>query len=109
MANAFKLNTKKNIGTADSPIYTCPDSTETTIIVLNLANTTTSAIEANFKLLNNGGDSCFVVKAAPIPIGSSLVPIGGDQKLVMNANDVIQVSSSADSSIDVCLSILEIT
>ena len=109
MANAFKLNTKKNIGTADSAIYTCPSATETTIIGLNLANTTTSAIEANVKLLNNGGDSCFVIKSAPIPIGSSLVPVGGDQKLVMNANDVIQVSSSAASSIDVCLSILEIT
>ncbi len=50
MANAFKLNTKKNIGTADSAIYTCPAATETTIIGLNLANTTTSAIEANVKL-----------------------------------------------------------
>ena len=109
MPNAFKLLTKKNIGTADSAVYTCPGATETTIIGLNLANTTSSAIEATVKLLNNGGDSCHVVKSAPIPIGSSLVPVGGDQKLVMNSSDIIKVSSTAASSIDVCLSILEIT
>jgi hypothetical protein len=76
---------------------------------LNLANTTSSAITADVTLLNDGGDSCYLVKDAPIPIGSSLVAVGGDQKVVMNADDIIKVSSSAATSIDVTLSILEIT
>ena len=80
MANTFKLETKKNIGTADSAVYTCPGGTATTIIGMNLANTTSSAITADVTILNNGGDSCFLVKDAPIPIGSSLVAVGGDQK-----------------------------
>ena len=78
MANTFKLETKKDIGTADSAVYTCPGGTATTIIGLNLANKTSSAITADVTLLNNGGDSCFLVKDAPIPIGSSLVAVGGD-------------------------------
>lgn len=109
MANTFKLETKKNIGLSDSVVYTCPGGTATTIIGMNLANTTSSAITADVTLLNNGGDSCYLVKDAPIPIGSSLVAVGGDQKVVMNAADVIKVSSSATTSIDVALSILEIT
>ena len=109
MANTFKLETKKNIGTVDSAVYTCPGATATTIIGMNLANTTSSAITADVTILNNGGDSCFLVKDAPIPIGSSLVAVGGDQKVVMNAADIIKVSSSAATSIDVALSILEIT
>ena len=109
MANTFKLETKKNIGLLASAVYTCPGGTDTTIIGMNLANITSSAITADVTLLNNGGDSCYLVKDAPIPIGSSLVAVGGDQKVVMNAADVIKVSSSATTSIDVALSILEIT
>ena len=109
MANTFKLETKKNIGLLDSAVYTCPGGTDTTIIGINLANITSSAITADVTLLNNGCDSCYLVKDAPIPIGSSLVAVGGDQKVVMNAADVIKVSSSAATSIDVALSILEIT
>ena len=109
MANTFKVKTVNNVGTSDSDVYTCPSATQTTIIGMNLANTTSSAITADVTLLNNGGDSCYLVKDAPIPIGSSLVAVGGDQKVVMNAADVIKVSSSAATSIDVALSILEIT
>tara|TARA_Y100000816_G_scaffold284278_1_gene262214 strand:+ start:56 stop:385 length:330 start_codon:yes stop_codon:yes gene_type:complete len=109
MPNTFKVKTKKNIGAADSAVYTCPGGTATTIIGLNLANTTSGAITSDITLLNNDGDSCKILKTAPISVGGALVAVGGDQKLVMEAGDVIQVKSSAASSIDVTLSILEIT
>ena len=44
MPNTFKVKTKKNIGTADSAVYTCPSATQTTIIGMNLANTTTGSV-----------------------------------------------------------------
>ena len=109
MPNPFKVKTKKNIGTADSAVYTCPTSTATTIIGMNLANTTSSSVTTDITLLNNDGDSCKILKTAPIAVGGALVAVGGDQKLVMEANDIIQVKSSAASSVDVTLSILEIT
>ena len=109
MPNTFKVKTKKNIGTADSAVYTCPGGTATTIIGLNLANTTSGAVTSDITLLNNDGDSCKILKPAPISVGGALVAIGGDQKLVMEATDIIKVKSSAATSIDVALSILEIT
>ena len=45
----------------------------------------------------------------PVPSGSTVVLIGGDQKLGMEPTDLIKVKSSAASSVDVCMSILEIT
>ena len=109
MANAFKLVTDTGVGTSAATIYTCPSSTETTIIGLSIANIVTSQIEVDVQLENNDGDNVYLIKDAPVPVGSSLVVVGGDQKVVMNASDVLKVTSSASTSADVTLSILEIT
>jgi hypothetical protein len=58
---------------------------------------------------NSDGDNIYLIKAAPVPVGSSLVVVGGEQKVVMNASDVLKVTSNTASSADVALSILEIT
>jgi hypothetical protein len=50
-----------------------------------------------------------VARFAPIPTGGSLVVVGGDQKLVLNAGDILRVSSSANTSMDVVTSALVIT
>lgn len=109
MANSFKLKTDTGVGTSAATIYTCPSSTETTIIGLSVANITTSAIEVDVQLENNDGDNIYIIKDAPVPVGSSLVVVGGDQKVVMEASDVLKVTSNTASSADVALSILEIT
>jgi hypothetical protein len=51
----------------------------------------------------------FLVKNASVPAGGALVPVGGDQKVVVEASDVIQVQSSAATSLDVIVSVLEIS
>lgn len=109
MANAFKLVTDTGVGTSPATVYTCPSATETTIIGLNLANIVSSAAQVSVQLENNDGDNIYLIKDAPVPIGSSLVAVGGDQKVVMNASDILKVTSDTASSIDVALSILEIT
>ena len=109
MANAFKLKTDTAVGTSAATIYTCPSSTETTIIGLAIANIVSSQIAVDVQIENNDGDNIYVVKAAPVPAGSSLVVVGGDQKVVLEANDVLKVTSDTASSADVSLSILEIT
>ena len=45
----------------------------------------------------------------PVPSGSTVVLIGGDQKLVMETGELVKIKSSAASSVDVIMSILEIT
>ena len=112
MANTFKVKTKdgSSVGAnTDMTIYTCPSSTQTTIIGMSIANITSSQITVDVKLTNNDGDNIFIVKNAPVPASSSLVPIGGDQKLVMEASDALVVQSDTANSADTALSILEIT
>ena len=109
MANAFKLVTDTGDGTSAATVHTGAASTETTVIGLSVANIHTSQIEVDVQLENNDGDNIYLIKAAPVPVGSSLVVVGGDQKVVMNSSDVLKVTSNVASSADVALSILEIT
>ena len=109
MANTFKIKTDTAVGTSAATIYTCPSSTQTTIIGLSVANIVASQINVDVQLENNDGDNIYLVKAAPVPVGSALVVVGGDQKVVMEAADVLKVTTNTASSGDVALSILEIT
>jgi hypothetical protein len=49
------------------------------------------------------------VNNATVPIGGTIVVIGGDQKMVLKSGDSIQVSSSVAGSADAILSVLEIS
>ena len=110
MANAFKNKTQRQIGTSLTAIesYTVGGSTETTVIGLTIANTTTSPIEVD-ATLNDGSNDFYIVKNAPVPAGGSLVAVGGDQKVVLMPGDSIKVKSDTATSADVIMSILEIT
>lgn len=109
MANTFKLATDTAVGTTPSTVYTCPASTATTIIGLTVANIATSQILVDVQVTNNDGDNVYLVKAAPVPVGSSLVVVGGEQKVVLESSDTVVVTSDTATSADVALSILEIS
>ncbi len=110
MANAFKRKLERNIGTTLTQIdsYAVASSTETTLIGLTISNTTAEAVNVDVTL-NNGTNDTYLVKTAPIPSGGSLIAVGGDQKVVLEPNDMIKVKSSAASSVDVIMSLLEIS
>ena len=114
MANAFLSETDTAVGTGAATIYTCPSSTETTVIGLSVANIVTSQITVSVKLNGSGRtsgavDNVHLVKDAPIPVGGTLVVVGGDQKVVMEPGDTVTVTSDTASSADVVLSHLDIT
>ena len=109
MANTFKIKTDTAVGTSAATIYTCPSATQTTIIGLSVANIVASQITVDVQLENNDGDNIYLVKAAPVPVGSALVVVGGDQKVVMEASDVLKVTTNTAASGYVAVSILEIT
>jgi hypothetical protein len=110
MANTFTRKLSQNIGTTATAIgaYTVAANTTAVVVGLTMTNNTGSAITANV-WLNDGAANTFVTANAPISSGASLVAVGGDQKLVMVTGDKIYVQSSAASSVDAILSILEIT
>ena len=107
MANTFKVKTVNNVGTSDSDVYTCPSATQTTIIGMNLANITTSAVAADITLVNNDGPNVSIVKGAPIPAGGSLELIDGGSKVVMMNGDTLKAQASKTGSIDAVVSFID--
>jgi hypothetical protein len=59
--------------------------------------------------LYDGANNYYLVNGAPIPGGGSLVVVGGDQKVVMQAGDSMKVLSDSTSSLDVIMSVMEIS
>ena len=110
MANSFKRKTGTGIGTSFVHIdsYTVAASTTVTVIGLTVANVTAGSVKADVSLFD-GASYISIVKEAPIPSGGSLVVVGGDQKLVMETGDSMRIKSDTASSLDVIMSILEIT
>jgi hypothetical protein len=114
MASTFKVKTHRLIGTSATTVnaYAVGSSTATTVIGLTLANRTTGPITAD-AMHNDGvgasGKDTYLIYKAPIPSGGSLIVVGGDQKVVLqNAHSIKCVSNTA-TSLDVTMSILEIT
>ena len=124
MANVFSRKTSKGIGTAyvqigaNFPVggsqtgaYTVGDLT-TTVIGFSITNVTTSSVDVDVALsltMANTTNDVSLATGVPLPSGSVLVLVGGDQKLNLVENDLLKVKSSAAGSLDVCLSILEIS
>ena len=110
MANTFKRKLSRAIGTSSTAVgsYTIPSSTSTTVIGLTVSNVTATQVLIS-ATVNDGSNDTHLIKDAPVPSGSSIVIVGGDQKVVLETADSVKVVSSAASSVDVVMSILEIT
>jgi hypothetical protein len=108
MANTFTSYFNKNVGTSAATVVTVGASTQTTIIGLSFANTTTAPITASAYITRSAVDY-YLIEDATVPVGSSLVVVGGDQKTVLITGDALKVVTSAASSADVITSVLNIT
>ena len=113
MANTFKVKTKAGIGTSITTVYTVPSTTTAIVLGLIIGNVTGSAVAATVHVESDTSDTetngnVELVTAAPIPAGGSLETLGGG-KLVLQTTDVLRVTSDTASSLDVSLSIMEIS
>jgi hypothetical protein len=108
MANVFTRYLNKDVGTSAATVVTVGVSTQTTIIGLSLANTTTSPITVSAYITVSAVDY-YLIKNATVPVGGTLVVVGGDQKTVLVTGDALKVISSAAASADVITSVLNIT
>jgi hypothetical protein len=109
MANIFKRKLSRNVGNTAVTIgsYTVDANVTTVVVGLTICNITGAAVNSSV-YLNDGANDTYLVKNAPIPGGGSLVVVGGDQKVILEAGDSIEVISDVVSSLDVTLSIMEI-
>ena len=111
MANTFKNAAATATGTSEVSVYTVPSSTTATVIGLTCANiTSTSPIKVSIRVYDNSGTAhYYIVKNAEVFAGGTLVAVGGDQKLVLEASDIIKVVSDTASSVDTIVSVLQQT
>lgn len=98
----------KNVGTSASTLVTAGGTAQTSVIGLCCANTTNTAVTVSI-YLTQSSVNYYIVNNATVPAGGSLVAVGGDQKLVMKANDALVVVASTASSVDVIVSALVVT
>jgi len=107
MAQNFRRYLERNIGTTAVDI---PDGanfdTYDTIIGINLANVSATAITASVYIAS-GGSNYYIIKDAPIPSGSALQVIDGGAKFVVQSGDRLYVISSAASSLDAIVSAVD--
>ena len=113
MANTFKVKTKAAVGTSITTVYTVPSSTTAIVLGLIVGNVTGSAVNATVHVESDTSDTetngnVELVTKAPIPAGGSLETLGGG-KLVLQASDILRVTSDTASSLDIALSIMEIS
>jgi hypothetical protein len=119
MANTFKVVSHDvmpaSSGTPED-LYTTPGSTTTIVLGMVLANVHTSQVTASVKLVSDtsgGGRAAtntttFLLKDAPIPVGSSLEFLSGN-KVVLETTDKIQIDCSVTDKVSVSMTIMEIT
>jgi len=110
MANTFYRKLSSNVGTTATTVggYTVPAATTTVVLGLSLTNDTGAQVSAT-AFISNATALTYLIKSAPVSAGGALVIVGGDQKVVLQTNDNVRVVSDTASSLDVVMSIMEIT
>ena len=108
MANQFTSYVSKDVGTSAASILTVGANTQTTLIGLSCANTTQSPVTVD-AYVTRSAVNYYLIKGAVVPVGGSLVIVGGDQKVVVIPSDILKVVSSDAASVDVFASVLNIT
>ena len=108
MANTFKLKTKANVGVSTSNVYVVPSATTTVVIGVTLANTSGSSINVGVGVTRASTDDVKLMKNVPIPQGSSFEFMAGN-KVVLETTDTLTAERDVSNSLDVALTIMEIT
>ena len=104
----FTSYMNKNVGTAAATVVTAGAGAQTNVVGMTLANTTSTAVTVSVYITRSAVDY-YIVRDATVPAGGALVPVGGDQKMVLNASDALKVIASTATSVDVITSALVVT
>ena len=108
MANTFQ-RVIYDVTTSYVTAYTCPSSTTAIVIGFNGANVhaSTGSWFSTKTVTTGGGSEAIMANQIEVSINDSFNPIQG--KLVLEANDYIQLQAENASSIEATISILEIS
>lgn len=105
MATSFINAVARNVGTAESVVYTVPALTKAILIGCNLANKADTALPVNLILRKASGDT-YIVKNKRVVNGENDEVMKGN-KMVLQTGDQLIASTTLASGFDVVASILE--
>lgn len=109
MASVFK-NATQAVGTSYATAYTCPALTTAIVIFAQVANVTgTTSTDLSLQWLDSSQSNLATELAhtISIPANASLGTLDG--KLVLEAGDALQAKASANTSLVLSLSVLEMS
>ena len=106
MAQDFERSIARNVGTSEVVLRTA--NSDDALIGINIANVTTSQILIDVYITGTGATlDYYIIKGAPIPVGSTLQVLDGGAKIVMVSGDILNVKSDTASSADVWVSVVD--
>lgn len=110
MPETFRRLTSRGVGTTATRVggYTVPAGGVAIVIGSSFANVTTGTVRATVEH-SDGTNLTKIANAIEVASGQALAPLGEVNKIVLQAGDGLFVTSSAATSIDAVVSILEIT
>ena len=109
MALTYK-NARQAVGTSYTTVYTCPSATTAVVVAAQMANVhATNSVNASLQWLDASASNAAtrLISALPIPINDAVSLLAAP--LVLEAGDELQVKASATSSLELTVSITEIT
>ena len=109
MALTYK-NARQAVGTSYTTVYTCPAAATAVVVAVQMANVHASAsANASLQWLDSSASNAAtrLVNALPIPVNTAVSLLAGP--LVLEAGDALQALASAASSLELNVSITEIT
>lgn len=109
MATTFRNKIIKDVGTVKITAFETPQSTNATIIGMNLANTSTFTVQASILISDDTSIEAFYVKDVMIPPQTSFKAMIGGEKIVLPTGYSILVQSDIDDSVDAIISYVDIT
>ena len=104
MAQEFRNNLQRNVGTSEVTLVTGGDYDA--VIGIRCCNVLTSTIEVDV-FIENGGNDHFIAKGVVVPPNSAIELIQGGAKIVLENGDVLKANSSAASSLDIVTSFID--
>lgn len=112
MANQFIHQVSKSVGTGLTVIggYSLPAATQGVLIGVSVSNTLNANITVNVYLYDSATlQNYSLITGAVVYSGQTIVPVGSDQKVVLQPGDQIQVQSNVAASCDAVMSLLTIS
>jgi hypothetical protein len=108
MATLFKNKVVKEIGALPVDIYETDASTRATVIGLSITNLTTSFVYVDVIIFDDTSVAGYYLKDTVLPANTAIRVVNQGEKLILAANNKLQVRASVADSVDVVLSFVEI-